>query len=342
MLVNYNLLHHFRNLWPTLREFNLRCEMDVHNFALTITWRGKELVLQGQFSSMETGVLTYGPYVGMDVRHFIGWRPYAGKTWPLARDKIPFKEFLKEHGIRTPAYSRHPSADMSDVVVKRIRSSFGQNMHGPFKKSSMYNLNALEGEFYEQYIDGTIVKIWYWNDLPVAAEAIDQFYVIGDGRSTIWELIEAYVKSIERSAPDPDYYTEFLAYRGLTLKSVPKRDERCPIDYRYNSGFPNQGRDVRIGKDPFFNLEAELAAMGLIFWKGIPEDIRQDTVYGVDGVVDRNGKLWILEMNSNPVVHPYVYPAMIRSWLDRVRTERPQPPRQPVPRKVLLGAVHLP
>ena len=38
-------------------------------------------------------------------------------------------------------------------------------------------------------------------------------------------------------------------------------------------------------------------------------------MFALDAIVDQEGQAWFLEMNSNPMVHPDLYGAMIASGL---------------------------
>jgi D-alanine-D-alanine ligase-like ATP-grasp enzyme len=56
-------------------------------------------------------------------------------------------------------------------------------------------------------------------------------------------------------------------------------------------------------------LGEELRTVGKVLWQTIPEELRQGVLFTVDAVLDDQGQLWLLETNSNPAVHPDVYPA---------------------------------
>jgi D-alanine-D-alanine ligase-like ATP-grasp enzyme len=75
-------------------------------------------------------------------------------------------------------------------------------------------------------------------------------------------------------------------------------------------------KDVFFSKGQMPDVEAQLARAGAVFWTGIPADIRDNTLYAVDAVLDDNNKLWFLEMNSNPFVHPEAYTHMVTSVID--------------------------
>ena len=45
--------------------------------------------------------------------------------------------------------------------------------------------------------------------------------------------------------------------------------------------------------------------------------MRVDTLITLDAVVDANDKVWFLEINSNPAVHPDAYPALLKGAFER-------------------------
>ena len=47
--------------------------------------------------------------------------------------------------------------------------------------------------------------------------------------------------------------------------------------------------------------------------EAIPESIRENTVFSVDGVVDETEDLWCFGMDCNPHIHPDIYPSILES-----------------------------
>lgn len=47
--------------------------------------------------------------------------------------------------------------------------------------------------------------------------------------------------------------------------------------------------------------------------RGIDESLRQNSVFTLDAVIDADDRVWLLEMNSHPMIHPNVYPLMLAS-----------------------------
>ena len=60
------------------------------------------------------------------------------------------------------------------------------------------------------------------------------------------------------------------------------------------------------------HIARQLDAAGSALWRGaIPADIRADTLWTLDAIVDDAGTVWLLETNCNPMVHPDAYFAML-------------------------------
>jgi hypothetical protein len=339
MAYDMNLFSHLRAVSECLTKFDARARIDFETLNLLIRGRGRQVELLPQFMCRRDGGLAYTPRLAPDVRGFVGWRPYFNRVWPSATDKVIFKDFCANNGLRTPHRAVHAADVHSGVLVKRSRSSFGRGMSGPFTADAVKELNYVprEGEYFEQFVHGDIAKIWYWNDQPASLEIIPMPAVVGDGRSTLRDLI-ANIKSLFAFAePNQAELSEALArYQGLTLDSVPQEGQRVLVDFRYQSTLhPTVFKKVNMLKEyEGTRVLEQLADAGREFWNEIPEQFRPNIVYTIDAIVDAQQDVWFLEMNCNPLVHPDVYPMMIESLL--VATT-PQFLPQPEPRNVVPG-----
>ncbi len=103
-----------------------------------------------------------------------------------------------------------------------------------------------------------------------------------------------------------------MEYEGLTLDTVLDKDREQTIDFRYGVRFLDlEASDIDLVGAMIPSLEIELRDIGRKLWRGIPEPTRADTLFTVDAIVDNDDRIWVLEMNSNPFIHPYVYPVML-------------------------------
>lgn len=68
------------------------------------------------------------------------------------------------------------------------------------------------------------------------------------------------------------------------------------------------------------DLREQLLRIGRASWSAIPEAVRAGTAYIVDAVLASDRTIRVLEMNSNPFLHPLIYRHMIPASLSEPRT----------------------
>ncbi|WP_162878158.1 hypothetical protein [Trinickia diaoshuihuensis] len=275
-------------------------------------------VLQPQFLASVNGVAQYTSTLIDEVTHFAGWLPDRSKRWPAANDKLIFKQWAHHAGLRVPAYSISTDSDMTDVVVKRAASSFGAQIQGPFRTCAQCLIDSSRRDYYEQFVDGEIFKVWYWNGAPMAAERDTMPRVTGNGRSSFRRLIEDRANLMQKCEPSElshllERAAVVLAYFGRSLDDVPEPGERQIVEFRYGSTLMSpRGRlvlDMRTNVNPRWD---ELREAGRLLYTAIPEDLRPGTLFTADAIYDGQ-HFWWLEMNSHPAVHPLAYPAIVAS-----------------------------
>jgi hypothetical protein len=325
MPYNIHLLDHIRAIRECARRFSARVELDLATGHLEVRARGRRVELLPQFGfTKEDGSIGYSEKLIANVEFFVGWRAYFNRVWPLAFDKRNFKEFCRTHGVAMPKqWIRHDDVDC-DVIRKQGVGSFSQGLRGPYTAAAIHALRPVLGpyEFIEQFILGKIAKIYYWNQTPVAVETMPMATVMGDGHRTLRQLINRI--KLAHAPGDWDAWEQLAQYQSLTLDSVVAAGREVLVEYRTLSTLhpvtadnPNQNvLDSLTGT----SVLRQLVECGEVFWKGIPEHIRQDTLYTVDAILDPEDKLWFLEMNCNPVVHPDAYLPMFESLFGATST----------------------
>ncbi len=314
MLKSYSLMHHFRELWSALERQGYQGAVRLKDFRLAVSNDQRVLELNPQFTTKVNGKKCYIMAPSHTMEAFSGWRQNLVRRWDISSEKILFKNYAVHCGLPTPDFCLDNSKVLENVIVKSSRSSFSRGIRGPYKKSSDTEIDPSVGEYFEQLIPGRIVKLWYWNKEAVAAELLEMFGVFGNGHSSIFELLETHRLMIGQAPVDYAVFEPFLSFQNLSLDTVPEKGKEIKLDFRYATAFPMsyRARDVRIGEDEFFGLEDFLRHVGEQLWLVIPPEMRHQVVYSVDAILDDANRLWLLEMNSNPYVHPYVYPHMLR------------------------------
>ena len=158
--VSFEMMNHFTHMDKALKKYNVSGDLNFSDYTLKVKNAEKEYILHPQYQGRDG---YYYPHIAENTARFIGWRPYAMKTWKKSADKIAFKQFLQKNSISTPAfYTQNNDADgINDVIIKLEESSFGKGIKGPFKSTKNIKLDVQKREFFEQYIEGDIVKIWF-------------------------------------------------------------------------------------------------------------------------------------------------------------------------------------
>ena len=152
-----NYLQHALAVGHWLRQHGATGSIDPLTFFLEIRCGEQEQRFQPQFILEKgEGEVAYRPQLTQDVSGFVGWLPYFNKTWPIAQDKLAFKEYALNAGIRTPRWVDDPVRARGTFIVKSRRSSFGNGLRGPFEPGTAVTLG--EGECCEQFIVGKLLR----------------------------------------------------------------------------------------------------------------------------------------------------------------------------------------
>lgn len=299
----YDHLRYFR---AAARGRGADGEFQLNSMNARVRIGGKEVEFRAQFLVRQAdGTVTYSMNFDDSAIGFVGWMPYFNKRWPEATDKLAFKQRCAQAGLPTPLWSTGTvSPELGDFLIKRTRGSLGHGIRGPFPGAAAAQISVGLDEFAERYFLGPIGKAWYWNDRVVALELRDPPAVVGDGVSTVGELVR---RGSRRARVDED--SDFLRYRNLSWKHVPAAGARTIVDFKYGSlcypfEFNSLNRFEELKDGP---IVEKLNGWGPRFWSFIPQEIRPDTLYSVDFVIARDGGMRLLEMNCNPAVPPEVY-----------------------------------
>lgn len=308
------LLNHAMAIQALLPRYGARASMSLETFSLEVRAGGRRVRFAAQFYIVSDAhearyaIESEGRAFG-----FIGWLPYFNKRWPAATGKFAFKAFCAEHDLPTPAYSRSSPAGMPAFLVKNDRSSFGRGMRGPFRADGPGLPQSLgEAEYYEQFIAGRILKAWYWDERLVCLEAVEPPTVKGDGKSTVRALIERRLRKAD-GQPPWDRYACCAAFHGVDLDSVLEPEREIFVEILYGSRLhPSQPQNTNcLAEEKKSTLGRQLAAWGPALLASVPPQLRGvGTMYTVDAMADAADKVWLLEMNCNPTVHPDTYAGM--------------------------------
>jgi hypothetical protein len=336
-----SLASHLMAVQRCLREYQAEGRLTI-DFVLEVRARNRCYTLYPQFIGFKDGRQPrYARHIDETTKGFIGWLPYFNKRWPIGSGKLAFKDFCQRNGLRTPAMWRAPAADMRDFLTKHDNASFGAGIRGPFRGYDARDAAQLIGPqgYYEAFIRGRIVKATYWDGRLAAVEIKRMTNVKGDGESTLRQLI---APALQAETPDEEWQplSDVAAYQGLTLDAVPEAGRSVMVDFRYAS-YANVF-DIKEVIDPEVDLKdmpllKQLLECGPVLWQAIPEALRPASLFTVDAIEDDEQRLWLLEMNCNPVCHPRVYPLMFETLFGapEAAVEAPPLPASALPNNAL-------
>lgn len=309
-----NMLYHTKAIQKCLPRFNLRSRLDLSDFRLTLRGRNRYYEFVPQFIGLgRNGGLQYMPVLREEAEGFIGWLPYFNKRWPLAADKLLFKAFCIEQGVATPRHWMQPADSLRNFIIKGKSSSFGQGIRGPFQTHDPLDADQRlrDNEYYEQFIAGAIAKAWYWDEKLVCLEMLEMPMVTGDGKRSLYELIVANTPGRDsRARLERSPFQALARYQGFSLDDVVPNGKRAIADFRYVSPlFPKSAENTNVlAAYEGTEVIKQFSAAGRVLWRGIPENIRNRTLWTMDAMVEKDaGRVSFLEMNCNPIVHPDAY-----------------------------------
>lgn len=314
-------LNHFRLVQAWAQTNHAEATLDMANFELQVKVRNRYYRFHPQFVANTSGRHANVGHLTQNTVGFIGWLPYRPTGWDKGADKLVFKKLLAGRALRAPAV--FTGLPLRDFIYKWSRGSFGYELYGPYHaghdapRPPPSEAGPSAGElFAEEFIQGDILKAWFWGATPFFAHLQPYPMLEGDGTLTVEQLVTHKCLSVHRDMNDNremDPLWASLAYQGLSRADVPARGTRFWLDYRY-------GRSFKSSK-PTSQSDCSLASLApgardqiTVAGQAIAEELRRDfpapVLYSLDGVLAPDGNIWWLEMNSNPVLPPDGYPVM--------------------------------
>lgn len=317
MEVKRDLLNHFKYIQNSLRDVNGEAFLNMQTFVLELRLGNRLFKLYPQFVIFVDGNIRYRQAFDGDVIRFAGWHLSANRDPFSFGQKLKFKRLLIDNGFATPAYSTDVNGAPKNILIKKNVSTFGEEIHGPFCSAHDYDTKTQDGEYYEQFMAGEIIKIWYWNHRPVCLEIKEMPAIQGDGKSSIAELIGRKLTR-NNNKPNLKKVEDFLRFDGKSMDFVLANGQHQVIDFRYTSDFclSDDIEEVNLSTSRDSAHEVILRKLGELLWRTLQGEHYGNTVYTVDAIADSENRLWFLEANPNPFIHPYCYPSMIRGLVE--------------------------
>lgn len=325
LTVSFN---HFLAIQRWAAETGAGVLLDLKDFTLEVKHRGRYYRLHPLFQARVNGRLMHVSALGEQVRGFGGWRPYPAFAHPHSSDKTLFKQFLRQSGLRSPAgWEAGAEPPPLDYVLKAESGSFGESVHGPFRAGTHAALappaEGVSAEqpatrlFAEQFVQGRMLKVWFWGPRAFFAHVQDYPTVTGDGQHTVEALMR---RRVALAQLDWDHHADLhtaascLAFQGLELHSVPAAGQAAWIDFRYGDRYPTGVGGTPVSDNAIGELRRiagpQVDAMGQALAQLLRATIPAPLAITVDGVLDAEGQIWWLEMNTNSLLPPEGYAEM--------------------------------
>lgn len=320
-------LNHFRAVKAWADGSDAQVDLDVRTFNLEVKLRNRYYTLKPRFLVNHKGQMAYTTQLVKDVTGFIGWMPYDILNWDLSQDKLLFKDFLTKAELSSPATWLSVSDAKEGFLVKRSTGSFGYQISGPHRSAGEAPAAKEDPpkdkkngvDFAEQFVVGTNLKVWFWGATAFYAHVHAYPTVIGDGVSTVQALIESRLartgKTLDSGAGNGNVLSS-LAFQQVRPTDVLAKGREVWIDFRYGRQYaptsPTAEADNDLGRINA-SVRQQVDAMGVKAGQESLRRFKAPVLYSVDGVVDEAGKVWWLEINSNPILPPDGYPLVFFS-----------------------------
>lgn len=313
-------LNHFRAIKEWGDKNDAKISMSMRSFEIEVYLKNRYFSLFPQFIASNNDRLLYVSELVPAACGFAGWLPYKPIRWDLSTNKLMFKNFMNNAMLLTPRWSVNPGDCAFDYILKQSVGSFGYGITGPFTRDdpgTQQSVRSPEADailFAEQFIKGKILKLWCWGDQPFHAHLHDFPTVVGNGESTVRQLVDRLLQRIGKTY---DTYTEkdavdtVLKFQGIDIATVPAENQKIWIDYRYGrflspESLPQDKDNAMISFSP--EMMDQISKTINVIALELLQKIGAPVLYAMDGILDDDGKIWWLEINSNPVVAPTGYP----------------------------------
>ena len=318
---------HFRAVKAWTSRHKAHAQLDMNNFQMEVRCANRYFSFYPLFASTLNGQLAHVPSLSESVVAFGGWRPYRPYTSALSTDKLLFKKYLSQVGLKTPRTWDLAEVPTGAYINKRSQGSFGYGIAGPFRASERHSpavgdIGKPGAVFAEEFVVGKIVKLWLWGAKAIFADVQEYPQIIGDGLTTAGELARQKIHgdSGANVLADDSIVEACLALQGIQRDDIPSAGRILWIDFRYGRTFlSRQGRGRTVNALPSLQTQcgSQLDALQQAVVKALLQVAAVPLACSVDGILDEHGQLWWLELNSNPLFPHYGYDAMLSDLFDR-------------------------
>jgi len=320
------IFNHFRAIQAWAGDKDAKITLDLKNFELEVKYRGRYFMMYPIFQARAEGLSMHTSMLSPSVFGFGGWRPYQSFTHGHSTDKRLFKTFLTEAGLRTPASLQvfdGVEPPSFDYILKGAVGSFGKEIEGPFRAGTPLQqvrggaAGSRESVFAEQFIQGRILKVWFWGSRPFFAHAHEFPVIRGDGVRKVEDIVRERVaqggQDWEKDT-DREVVRACLRFQRTEWDSVLEIGAARWIDYRYSQHYEKSAGVTAITDSALPELVSQggeqIERMGKELANLLRKTVAAPVMISVDGMMDADGHIWWLEMNTNSIAPPELYAPM--------------------------------
>jgi hypothetical protein len=322
-------LNHFRAVKAWADSCDAQVSLDIKNFELEVKFRNRYYMLKPRFVTGFRGRISYAITLVKEATGFVGWLPYEVLDWDFSKDKILFKKFLEGAGIKTPEIWSSGDEINGSFLRKGSLGSFGYQIAGPYRKleelppadpkPKEHPANRPSVDFLERFVVGTNLKVWFWGTQAIYAHVHPYPTVLGDGVSTLRTLIDARLRAVDAvytGEGDQKNLAASLKFQGVQPADVPDVGREIWLDFRYSRRYEPAVATADSDNDLAkvnAQVREQIDQAGSKVGAEAMRRFKVPVLYSLDGVVDADGVVWWLEVNSNPMLPPEGYPFIFMS-----------------------------
>lgn len=309
----YDFFLHVKCLRQAALAFNLDMQLDINTLQVSIKNNDAASWLYPKYFFQDRDGGHFSSKLHDNTAWFAGWSSEKKALMiELFSNKLQFKDLLTQANIPTPAYFATNNHHLSNYIIKKSLSSNGHGIEGPYNAASGVKHQVADSEFFfESFIQGEMIKIWFCDELPICLERQNMPEVIGDGTATLSQLIKCnYIGTL--TPPVMQRINQILLKNNNKPDRVLEQGEHQLLEFVWARGINRFLPVTLVNFDDLEDeyLETQLLQVGDFVGKLLQQKGHHDRVYTVDGIYEGN-ILWILEANSNPAIHPLLYSAIL-------------------------------
>ncbi|MBK6004881.1 hypothetical protein JJB11_02150 [Ramlibacter ginsenosidimutans] len=314
-------LNHMRAVKAWADAEGAEASLDLRNCELEVRCRNRFFRFHPRFLARREGRLFHTHELVDYAMGFIGWLPYGIVRYELSDDKLAFKSFAAAAGLKVPA--RWPAdAPRGDYILKSATGSFGYEITGPYRSGSAPGRmppapaagpGAATPVFAEEFVEGDALKAWFWGSEAFFAHRQAWPCLRGDGTSSVRALLHERLGPAAADwlgSPEQPFLEDALAFQHLSLDAVPAAERAVWLDFRYGRTYA--GDSLNPHSDSILDAlptraRADVDRVGAAVAQELQKRFPAPVLFAVDGVLDAQGQVWWLEVNSNPTLPPDGY-----------------------------------